>query len=101
MSLVRKKLSEIKLTEQGRKELEALARKPDSEIDYSDIPPPTDDFFAKARAGIFYKPVKKSVTMRLDADVLEWLRSAGAGYQTRANKILRNAMMEALGHKAA
>ena len=101
MSLVRKKLSEIKLTEQGRKELEALARKPDSEIDYSDIPPLTDDFFAKARTGIFYKPVKKSVTMRLDADVLEWLRSAGAGYQTRANKILRNAMMEALGHKAA
>ena len=40
-----------------------------------------------------YKPIKKTVNVRLDADVLEWLQSAGKGYQTRMNAILRNAML--------
>lgn len=99
MSLVRMKLSEIKVTKQGKKELEALAKKPDSEIDYSDIPPLPNDFFDRAKVGVFYKPIKRSVTMRLDADVLDWLRARGAGYQTRANQILREAMLADLQHK--
>jgi uncharacterized protein (DUF4415 family) len=41
-----------------------------------------------------YKPVKKTVQIRLDADVLEWLKQAGPGYQTRANTILRQAMLQ-------
>ena len=41
-----------------------------------------------------YKPIKKTVQTRLDADVLEWLKQAGAGYQTRANAILRQAMLQ-------
>jgi len=41
-----------------------------------------------------YKPVKKTVQIRLDADVLEWLKQAGSGYQTRANSILRQAMLQ-------
>lgn len=43
-----------------------------------------------------FKPVKHPVTVRLDADVLEWLRSQGPGYQTRINRILRGAMAAAL-----
>ena len=40
-----------------------------------------------------YKPIKKTVNVRLDADVIEWLQSAGRGYQTRMNAILREAML--------
>lgn len=93
MSLVRMKLSEAKLSEQDIKELEELEAMPDSEIDYSDIPQLTEEDFRNAKVGLFYRPIKKSVTMRIDADILDWLRSKGAGYQTRANRILREAML--------
>lgn len=95
MSLVRYDADNIPpITEERQKELEKLARKPDSEIDYSDIPPLDEDFFKRAKVGVFYRPIKSPVTMRIDKDVLGWLRSKGAGYQTRANQILRNAMLE-------
>ena len=45
------------------------------------------------RAGV-YKPVKQAVSMRLDADVVAWLKQDGPGYQTRANRILREKMMK-------
>jgi uncharacterized protein (DUF4415 family) len=41
-----------------------------------------------------YKPVKRPVTLRLDADVLAWFQRAGRGYQTRINRILRKVMSE-------
>jgi uncharacterized protein (DUF4415 family) len=50
--------------------------------------------------GRFYRPVKEAVTIRLDADVLDWLKQGGRGYQTRVNKILR-AVMEQQRKKAA
>jgi len=59
-------------------------------IDYSGIPPLGDDFFAKATAA--WPPAKEQLTIRLDADVLNWLRANGRGYQTRINHILRAAM---------
>ena len=40
-----------------------------------------------------YKPIKKTVNVRLDADIIEWLQSTGRGYQTRMNAILREAML--------
>jgi len=63
---------------------------PDEEIDTSDIPEVKD--WSRAEIGKFYRPIKKPVTLRLDADVLAWLKSQGAGYQTRLNAILRQAM---------
>lgn len=60
----------------------------DGEIDYSDIPELGEEFFEKA----VLVPAKKLVTMRLDADVVMWLKRNGRGYQTRANKILRSVM---------
>jgi uncharacterized protein (DUF4415 family) len=59
-------------------------------IDYSDIPELDDSFFT--RATVPWPPVKKQLTIRLDADVLEWLKSHGRGYQTRINRILRVVM---------
>ena len=62
----------------------------DAEIDYSDIPPLDKSFFAKATEA--WPPTKQQLTIRLDADVLKWLKAHGRGYQTRINRILRAAM---------
>lgn len=59
-------------------------------IDYADIPPLNDDFFAKANEA--WPPAKQQLTIRLDTDVLTWLKGHGRGYQTRINRILRAAM---------
>jgi len=39
------------------------------------------------------EPVKVSVSMKIDADILAWFKSQGSGYQTRINNALRNVMM--------
>ena len=62
----------------------------DSEIDYSDIPPLDKSFYTKATEA--WPPAKQQLTIRLDADILRWLKSHGRGYQTRINRILRAAM---------
>lgn len=85
-------------TKKVAEELAALAALPNEEIDTSDIPEVTD--WSKAVVGRFYRPVKETVTIRLDADVLDWLKQGGKGYQTRINKILR-AVMEQQWKKAA
>lgn len=100
MSMVRYKQSELPpLTEERKAELKALAEMPDSEIDYSDIPPLDDAFWKNAVRNPFYKPTKTSTTVRVDADVLAWLKSQGKGYQTRINAILREAMLRSLHDK--
>jgi uncharacterized protein (DUF4415 family) len=76
-----------------RKELRALAKQPESEIDYSDIPATTSKEWAGAVRGKFYRPIKRQLTVRIDADVIAWLRSHGKGYQSRLNAILRSAML--------
>jgi uncharacterized protein (DUF4415 family) len=80
-----------KLTKEQKRDIAAIAAMKDEDIDFSDIPLVLD--WSKAEMGKFYRPPKKAVTMRLDADVLEWLRGYGQGYQTRANLLLRHAMM--------
>jgi len=81
------------LTDEQRARFNLLAKIPDSEIDYSDIPPLGDEFWKNAIRNPFYKPTKQATTVRIDADVLLWLKSTGKGYQTRINAILRDAMM--------
>lgn len=80
-------------------ELKALASQPADRIDYSDIPQLDDAFLARALSNPFFKPVKTHASVRIDADVLAWLKSQGKGYQTRMNAILREAMLRALHHK--
>ncbi len=82
------------LTEEQQAELKALAAMPDESIDYSDIPPLGDKFWKRAVRNPFYKPTKTSTTVRVDSDVILWLKSKGKGYQTRLNEILRKAMIE-------
>jgi uncharacterized protein (DUF4415 family) len=59
----------------------------DEDIDYTDIPALDEDFFKEAR--VVVSPGKKQLTLRLDADVLAWLKAQGKGYQSRINAILR------------
>ena len=79
------------LTDQQKAELEALKSMPDG-----DIPPLSDEFWKNAIRNPVYKPTKTLTTVRLDSDVLMWLRSKGKGYQTRINAILREAMLREL-----
>lgn len=81
------------LTPRQKRELTALAALPDERIDTSDIPELPPDAWKNAVRGRFYRPVKQAVSMRLDADVIAWLRKSGRGYQTRANRILRERML--------
>jgi uncharacterized protein (DUF4415 family) len=74
-----------------KSDLKRLDRITDEDIDYSDIPPLDDAFFQKATM-VSWPPGKQQVTVRLDADVLDWLKETGKGYQTRINYILRTAM---------
>ena len=71
-----------------------LAAKPDRQIDYSDIPQLPPSFWKNAVRNPFYRPIKQQVTVRLDADVIAWLRQPGKGYQSRLNRLLRAAMLE-------
>jgi uncharacterized protein (DUF4415 family) len=97
MSIVRYTLETLpSLTDADRAQLKKLADMPDSDIDFSDIPELTEEFWKNAVRGRFYKPTKQTTTVRFDSDVLAWLKAQGKGYQTRMNAILRNAMLEDL-----
>lgn len=73
-------------------ELEALRASLDEAVD--DIPSLPESFWQNAVRNPFYKPTKTSTTVRIDSDVLAWLRSGGKGYQSRINAILRREMLE-------
>ena len=80
-----------KLSKQQREDLRAVASQRDEDIDLSDIPE-IREIPSDAVIGKFYRPKKTSVTIRLDADVVAWLKGSGAGYQTRINAYLRRLM---------
>lgn len=78
------------LTRRQRAELTALAALPDNRINIADIPEVRD--WSGAKRGMFYRPVKQQLTLRIDADVVAWFRShaaKGVGYQTEMNRALR------------
>lgn len=82
-----------KLSAEKRKELQKLAAKPDRDIDLSDIPE-IREIPSNAVIGRFYRPRKTAVTIRLDADVVAWMKATGSGYQTRINAYLRDLMQQ-------
>jgi uncharacterized protein (DUF4415 family) len=63
----------------------------DEDIDLSDLPEIPPEKFARAIVRRGLQPVarKAQITLRVDADVLEWFREKGAGYQSRMNAVLR------------
>jgi uncharacterized protein (DUF4415 family) len=88
-----------KANRKRNKEIAALKRMKDDQIDTSDIPEVTD--WSGAVVGKFFRPIKEPVTIRIDADVLDWLKSKGKGYQTRINQLLRAAMQQSKARKRA
>jgi uncharacterized protein (DUF4415 family) len=84
------------LTAEQKAQLAELAALSDRDVDTSDLPPLTDAFWQSAVRNPFYKPTKTSTTVRIDSDVLAWLRGQGKGYQSRINAILRRAMLASL-----
>jgi uncharacterized protein (DUF4415 family) len=85
-----------RLTRKQAREIRALARMKDSEVSLQDAAELAH--WGRAVVGKFYRPIKKPLTIRLDADVLAWLKSQGKGYQTRLNSLLR-AAMEKYAHR--
>jgi uncharacterized protein (DUF4415 family) len=85
-----KKGSSDQLTPAQQAEIEALAALPDDQIDTRDMPEVRD--WSGARRGLFFRPIKQQLTLRIDADVIAWFKrhtSTGEGYQTRINRALR------------
>ena len=76
-------------------QLEKLKRTK-QKIDLSDQPELDDHFFSRAVRNPYAKPVKKQLTLRLDADIIAWARRKGPGYQTRFNTALRTLMLRDL-----
>jgi uncharacterized protein (DUF4415 family) len=79
------------LTPEQHAMLDAAAKLGEEQIDFSDIPELTEEFFARVERGP-YRPRKAQTTLRLDIDVLEWFKrhaENGKGYQTDINRALR------------
>lgn len=74
------------MSNQKKKRIEKLKKIKDEDIDYSDIPELGENFWRNAE---LISSGKKSITIRLDQDILEWFQKQGRGYQTRMNAILR------------
>lgn len=72
-------------------DLERINAMSDDDIDYSDIPAVTD--FSGFKRGVFYRPEKQTVTIRLDADVVAWFKGSEPKYQTAVNRVLREYML--------
>jgi uncharacterized protein (DUF4415 family) len=82
------------LTARQKREIQKLATMPEDQVDTSDIPELPPGAWKNAERGKWYRPVKKAVSIRLDADVLAWLKAKGSGYQTRVNNLLRERMLK-------
>lgn len=85
-----KKATSKPLTRSQKTELAGLAALPDDRINTRTLPEHRD--WSGARRGVFYRPVKQQLTLRIDADLVDWFKRRapdGAGYQTRINTALR------------
>ena len=81
-----------------QEQIRALEALPDDQIDTTDAPEILD--WSDARRGVFYRPVKQQITLRLDADVIAWFKAharAGRGYQTEINGALREHVQRTAG----
>ena len=87
MSKKRTKTQSGEGLDQDRTDWDRLDAMKDEDIDTSDIAALDADFFKSAE--VVMPPEKKHVSIRLDADVLEWMKSQGKGYQSRINAVLR------------
>lgn len=80
------------LTETQKAEIAALKARSENNVDTTDIPELTEEFWQSAARNPYFKPVKQQLTLRLDSDVVAWFKQhtpEGRGYQSAINKALR------------
>ena len=84
------------LTDDLLAKLQALQEElPDDQINTTNIPEILD--WSGAQRGVFYRPVKQQITLRLDADIISWFKAhahGGRGYQTDINRALREHIVQ-------
>ncbi len=81
------------LNDEQRAEVEALRAMPDTEINFTDIPRLPRGWGKSAKQfDEVFKPRKQAISLRIDADLLEWLKAGGDGWQTRINHMIRERM---------
>jgi uncharacterized protein (DUF4415 family) len=79
-----------------KREIAALKKLREEDIDTSELRVLPAEVWQKGIVGKHYRPIKKPIALRLDSDVIAWLKSQGAGYQSRINDLLRREMAAAL-----
>jgi len=85
-------MKRAKAVKKGRK---ARSQKPERTISLQAVAQePKRRYVLLRDVGVLYRPIKKPVTLRLDADVLAWFKRSGRGYQTRINRALRKLMKD-------
>lgn len=94
-----KNLTTGSITAEQRQELEMLAAMPDGDISTADIQELSPETLKTGTGRDFYRPIKKPISLRIDADIIDWLKDTGQGYQTRTNQVLRNLMLRDKGTK--
>jgi uncharacterized protein (DUF4415 family) len=83
-------MKKVRTTAKRKAQLKALKRKKEREIISDEIPEILD--WKDGERGKFYRPVKQAISLRVDADVLAWIKSGNEKYQTKINEILRDYM---------
>jgi uncharacterized protein (DUF4415 family) len=92
---MKKVISDLTLTPEQKAELEALATMQDNQVNTRDLPEQID--WTGARRGVFFRPIKKQLTLRLDSDLIDWFQRQapnGKGYQTSINEALREYVLQ-------
>ncbi|MGH9610974.1 MAG: BrnA antitoxin family protein [Bryobacteraceae bacterium] len=84
-------LRRVKISDETRRLYERRDKSLDNDPDAPTLPL---EYWENATVGKFYRPLKTQISFRIDNDVLEWLKSQGAGHLTRINEILRERMLE-------
>jgi uncharacterized protein (DUF4415 family) len=85
----------LKISDETRALYRKRARSVDNDPDAPVLPP---EMWQNAAIGKYYRPLKTPVSVRIDNDVLAWLRSKGEGHISRINGILRERMEQETRH---
>ncbi len=93
-------LAERPMTPALKRKLTRVAAQPDSQIDFSEIPPPTEKFWKNAVRNPFRRRAQQQLTVRLDADLVAWLQRQGEDYESKLNGLLRKAMQHEIRRQA-
>ena len=84
------KNNSIKISERTRR----LYDERDRSLDNAEVPQLPPAIWAKAEVGKYYRPRKMQISVRIDADILAWLKKSGPGHLSRINEILRQHMLK-------